>query len=98
MSELRSVVDQLAAVDLDHLADQELSDELLELRGQIDRLEAQWTRRVGAAHTRKADADGAATMGAWLQHRCRLAPGAARDRVNAAHRLAELPETAAAVR
>lgn len=97
MSELGSVIDQLAAVDLALLPDVELTDELLTLRSQIDQLEAQWTRRVGAAHRRGTyDADGAVSMGAWLQQRCRLAPGAARDRVNAAHRLDELPETVAA--
>lgn len=97
MSELGSVIDLLSGGDLDQHTDAQLCDEIVVLRAQIERLEAQWTRRIGAAFRRSAyTPDGSVSMAAWLQHHCRLAPGAARDRVNAAHRLGELPATAAA--
>jgi hypothetical protein len=42
-----------------------------------------------------AAADGALSTAAWLRSACRLAPGAARERVVVARELAELPTTAA---
>ncbi|MGI8680540.1 MAG: DUF222 domain-containing protein [Mycobacteriales bacterium] len=42
-----------------------------------------------------ATADGAVSTAAWLRRTCRLAPGAARERVVVARELAELPRTAA---
>jgi hypothetical protein len=90
VSELASAIDELAAEDLDEVADGALSADVVELRRQIDRLEAQWLRRVTAVDLRGVwQAEGALSPTAWLRERCRLAPGAARERVVAGRRLAD---------
>ncbi len=95
MEDLRSAVDALAAIDVAALDAGTLSVELVELRVQIDRLEAQWLARLAAFDDDCGPiVDGAATTAAWLRRDCRLAPGAARERVTVARRLRELPATA----
>jgi hypothetical protein len=90
MSGLGSAIDELAVEDLDGVTDAALSSDVVELRRQVDRLEAQWLRRVTALDRRGIwRAEGALSPTAWLRDRCRLAPGAARDRVVAGRRLAD---------
>jgi hypothetical protein len=90
VSELRSAIDELAVEELDRVGDAALSSDVVELRRQADRLEAQWLRRVTALDRRGTwQADGALSPTAWLRHRCRLAPGAARERVVVGRRLAD---------
>jgi len=99
VSELASAIDELAVENLDALDDAQLPDDLVELRRAIDRLEAEWLRRVAVFDRRGAwQKDGALSAPAWLRHRCRLSPGAAQERVTVARRLADdLLETAAAL-
>lgn len=95
MEDLRSAVDALAGVEVAALDAGTLGTELVELRVQIDRLEAQWLARLAAFDDGCGPmVDGAATTTAWLRRDCRLAPGAARERVTVARRLRELPATA----
>jgi len=98
MSGLASAIEELAVEDLDTTPDVALSDDLVELRRYIDRLEAQWLRRLVVFDRRGGwQADGALSIQSWLRARCRLAPGAARERVTVARRLNdELPETSTA--
>jgi hypothetical protein len=98
MSGLGSAIDELVVEDLDNVADAALSADVVELRRQADRLEAQWLRRVTEVDRRGTwQADGALSPTAWLRDRCRLAPGAARERVVVGRRLADdLDETRAA--
>ena len=96
MSTLASAIDEYAGADLDAFPDAALAADLTDLRVAVDRLEAQWLRRLAAFDARgAAAADGALSTAAWLRSACRLAPGAARERVVVARELAELPATAA---
>jgi Domain of unknown function (DUF222) len=90
MSGLGSAIDELAAEDLEDVTDAALSADVVELRRQCDRLEAQWLRRVTALDRRGTwQAEGAISPTAWLRDRCRLAPGAARERVVVGRRVAD---------
>jgi hypothetical protein len=46
MSSLASAIDELAVEDLDAAAEAALADDLVEIRRAIDRLEAEWLRRL----------------------------------------------------
>lgn len=98
MEDLRSAVDALAGVEVAALDAGTLGTELVELRVQMDRLEAHWLARLLSFDDRcGAMGDGAATTASWLRRDCRLAPGAARERVTIARRLRDLPATATAL-
>jgi hypothetical protein len=95
---LASAIDELQGEDLAGVPVGALGDELVELFRERDRLEAECLRRLG-----RFDAAGGATVEgvrstrAWLRGRCRLAPGAASERVRLARRLERtLSETRAA--
>jgi hypothetical protein len=92
---LASAVDELAAQPVEQIGD--LGAALVELRGDLDRLEAQWHRRL-AAFDRRRDwqSDGAVSAAGWLRDRCRMAGGAAAERVAVARKLDTLPVTAGA--
>lgn len=96
MSALTSVIDEVAGEDLDALTDSALGADLVDLRKAVDRLEAEWLRRLAVFDARGgAAADGALSTAAWLRRACRLAPGAARERVVVARELTGLHSTAA---
>lgn len=96
MSALMSAIDEYAGAELAAFSEAALAADLTDLRVAVDRLEAQWLRRLAAFDARgAAAADGALSTAAWLRRSCRLAPGAARERVVVARGLAELPATAA---
>ncbi len=98
LGELAGALARLAGESLDDAPDAVLAESLVGLREVIDALEAQWLRRLEVFDRRGgAAAAGAVSTGAWVRHQCRLAPGAARDRVELARALAERPETAAAL-
>ena len=102
MSELRSLLDQLAALDLSEADPAELSDaELLDgmplVQGGITKLTALLTRFVAAGERRQAhQADGMVTMKAWLTGHLRMSGTEAAGHIRAAQRLEQLPELAAA--
>ncbi len=54
MGELRSALDELAGEQLDTLDDAALASGLVELRRAIDRLEADWLRRLAEFDRREA--------------------------------------------
>jgi hypothetical protein len=102
VSELRSLLDQLATMDLstldpDGLSDGELLDGLPVLQGGINQMSALLTRSVAAAEGREAQrADGMASMKTWLTGHCRLSGREAAALVRAGRRLRDLPQLAAA--
>ena len=95
MSELGSAIDELTVEDLDATPAAALAGDLIEIRRAIDRLEAEWLRRLAAFDRRGADSELLSTQ-CWAREHCRLTPGAARERVSVARRLRELPEACAA--
>jgi hypothetical protein len=102
MSELRSLLDQFAALDLSGLDPEELVDpELLEalpvLQSAVNQVSALMTRVVAVADRREAQkADGMVAMKGWLAGHCRLSGREAAALVRNGRRLAELPRMAAA--
>lgn len=95
MSELTSVLDALAVLDLDQLAGRELLDLTVELATAANRMQAVLCRTVRAAATRDAHrGDAALTMKAWLLAHCRLSPADATAIVTTGRRLEQLPATA----
>jgi hypothetical protein len=102
VSELRSLLDQLAALELSALDPDELADgELLEgipvVRGALNRLGALQTRFVATADARDATrADGMVSTRTWLTGHCRIPGRDATALLRAAGRLAVLPRLAAA--
>ena len=97
--ELAYVVDNLAAESLDGLTDHGLGDDLVAIRRQIDRLEAEFIRRVHRFdRNHGAMSEGAASTVSWLRGACGLTGGAAADRVRMARVLDELPQTAESFR
>ena len=97
---LPAVVGELAAEDLDQLAESALAEELLALRGWLDGLEGQWLRRLAAVDARGAAGadrgERAASTAGWLRNRLRLGAGAARDAVRTARALFRGPLSATA--
>ncbi|RBY92236.1 endonuclease [Blastococcus sp. TBT05-19] len=97
MSELRSALDDLAAIDLEELSSDAVLDLVGELTVTANRVAAALTSAVRAADRREAYRhDGALSMKAWLRGSCRMAPEEATATVSTGRRLEQLPETAAA--
>jgi hypothetical protein len=91
---LTGLIEALHEQDLDHLSDGALAEDLVTLRHGMDRLEAEFARRL-----RRFDAqhgylsERAASLVSWLRIRCRMSPGAAAQRVDVARQLPHLPLT-----
>ncbi len=97
MSELRSAVDGLAAVDLAELPGSALCGDLAELRTAINRLEAQFERRLTVFDARGiAEQRGRLSTASWLTYELRLDPADATRRVVLARRLGDVPQAWAA--
>jgi hypothetical protein len=97
MSELASVLDELASLDVDNLSAAEKLDLIAELSTAVNRLQAQLGRVVRSADGEQAYAlDGAVSMKAWLRGTCHLSPSEATAVVTTGRRLETLPQTAAA--
>jgi hypothetical protein len=102
VSEWRSLVDQLTALDPDDWEPAELgNDDLLAtitaLQVGINRLSAQLTRMVRSGDVREAFRDdGAGSMKSWLTGHCRISGREATAVVSAGRRLERLPEMATA--
>jgi hypothetical protein len=94
---LSAVVDDVATEPVSMMPGADLADEVVELRRQIDRLEAQWRRRVAEFDRRDQHrVDGAVSAGAWLRWRCRVPARRASRVVKEARALTEMPDTAEA--
>ncbi len=102
VSELRSLLDQFAALDLSTLDPAELTDpELLDgiplLQTTLNQLGALQTRMATTCDRRNAQhADGMMSMKTWLTGHCRIAGRDATALLRAGRRLDLLPELAAA--
>jgi hypothetical protein len=89
---------ELRAADLSAVDGAGLAADLVELRGVIDSLEAEWLRRLEVFDRRcGAVSAGATSTGAWVRSACRLSPGVARGRVELARSLPSWPGTGEAL-
>ena len=87
-------VDALVDESIDNFSTHALGDDLVDIRRSIDRLEAEFARRLHRFHReRGAQADGGGSTVAWVRHRCGMAVKAAAYRVHLARTLGELPAT-----
>src|SRR5215208_8089641 len=81
LAPLAAAVQDLAAQDVDRLTDAVLAEQVLALRGLVDRLEGHWLQQLAAVDARgAAGADRGQEVGstaAWLRTRLRLGAGAA---------------------
>jgi hypothetical protein len=93
LAQLRAAVEQLAGESLDHAAEAALEGQLIDIRRQIDRLEAEFSRRLRRfEQVRGFVSSGAAAAVAWLRDKCRLSSSAAHQRVEVARELEKFPE------
>ena len=92
-SSLRVAVDQTVAVDPASLSDVETADALVELSGEIDRLEAQRAALAWSAHQRGIGAaDGSPSTQAWLRCHTGMREGDARASIEAGRVCELLPK------
>jgi hypothetical protein len=92
-ADLERCIDEIAAEEIDRLSEAALEEQLIHLRRQIDRLEAECCRRLRRFdRARGFTATGAASVVAWLRNTCGLSASAAHERAEMARGLAELPE------
>jgi hypothetical protein len=97
VSELRSLLDQLATIDLsaldpDELADGELLDGMPVLQSGMNQLSALLTRFVAVTDRRQAQrADGMVSLKNWLAGHCRVSDREAAALVRDSRRLPDLP-------
>ncbi len=96
---LALAVEAFDAEELGAVDGETLSEELIGMRQSIDRLEAQFSRRlVRFDLVRGYEGAGAADLISWLRWACRMGTSAAARRLHLARQLTELPETEAAWR
>jgi len=100
LAALAEAVDELAAQDLDGLADSVRAERVLELRRLVDRLEGHWLKELAGVDARgAAGADQDQQVGstaAWLRNRVHLGAGTATRFVRTARALFRGPLTATA--
>ena len=100
LTALAAAVQELAAQDLDRLTDAVLAEQVLVLRGLVDRLEGHWLQQLAVVDGRgAAGADQGQEVGstaAWLRGRLRLGAGAAAGSVRTARALFRGPLAATA--
>lgn len=94
-----ALLDALASASVVDTPTESLAEELVTLRETIDRLEAQFLRRLEPFDRRGGGlADGTGSTASWLRWRCRLSGPDAMATVRCARRLADaVPATAAAL-
>src|SRR3954463_6769830 len=96
VGELESVLDALAAEDLDGLVASQLLDRTAALVRARNRIDAELTRTVRRCEvTQAAEHDGLASMQSWLRGHVRLSAGEVRRLVGNGRALAQLPQLAA---
>src|SRR6202140_4252432 len=90
---VNEAVDALVDESIDELSTHALGADLVDIRRAIDRLEAEFVRRLHRFHcARGAQADGGGSTVSWLR-RCGMTAKAAAYRVHLARTLGELPAT-----
>src|SRR5215204_2026134 len=91
LASLTAAVEELAAQDLDRLADAALAAQVLELRRLLDRLEGHWLHQLAAVDGRRAAGaelgQQVGSTAAWLRNRLRLGAGTAASAVRTARAL-----------
>jgi len=98
VAEFRNAVGVLQALDVDTLADEELSELVVALRSESARLDAARVAVTGAWDARGVwDHEGAKSGAAWIAHRTRCPRGVADGEVRLARRLRSMPATKAAL-
>jgi hypothetical protein len=98
MSAVLSALAGLAAQDPHQLTDAELREQLIEIERAARVVEGVRAGRLAVFDARGVgQADNALSTAAWLRHRCQLGHGEAKQRVQTARALRELPQTAAAL-
>jgi len=90
---LQDAVDALVDESIDGVSTHALGADLVDIRRAVDRLEAEFIRRLHRFHhERGAQADGGGSTVSWLR-RCGMTAKAAAYRVHLARTLGELPAT-----
>jgi hypothetical protein len=98
-SRLGVAVDSLVEESIEGFSTAALGDDLVDLRRAIDRLEAEFLRRLHRFHSeRGAQSDGGGSTMSWLRRRCAMTMKAAAYRVHLARSLGELPAALASAR
>jgi hypothetical protein len=99
MARLRAAVDDVVALDPDGFDDDELADDMLALRREMDRQDAAFARRAQAGHRRGIGSrDGSASTAAWLRSRAGMREGDAKAAIEAGAVAELLPATGEAWR
>ena len=100
LAALAAAVQNLAAQDLDRLTDAASAEQVVALRGLVDRLEGHWLRQLAAVDGRGAagveQGQEVGSTAAWLQTRLRLGAGAAASYVRTARAVFRGPLTVTA--
>jgi hypothetical protein len=95
---LQEIVADLESEDIDPLTDSALAEDMVDLRRTVDRLEFQFSRRLGLFSKRRGYvALGFVSLISWLRRACRLMPGAAMQHSEMARNLPSLPKTSTAL-
>ena len=95
LGSLVGAVDAVACEDLSERSASQLGADLVAERRQIDRLEADFSRRLRRFEALGGPrAEGATSMVAWLRNRCGLSAGGAMGRTEVARQLGVLPDAA----
>src|SRR5277367_1775682 len=77
---------------------EELAAQITELAGQLNAANYRWLTLIAEFDRRKGWSDGKlASCAHWLNFKCGLNLGAARERVRVAHALSDLPKIAASM-
>ena len=91
-SRLHDAVDALVDESIDGVTTFELGADIIDMRREIDRLEAECLRRLHRFHAgRGAQSDGGGSTVSWLRRCCGMTAKAAAYRVHLARTLGELP-------
>ena len=91
-SRLGAAVDALVGESIEGFSTAALGADLVDVRRAIDRLDAEFVRRLHRFHgERGAQADGGGSTMSWLRRRCAMTVKAAAYRVHLARTLGELP-------
>jgi hypothetical protein len=91
---LNEAVDLLVDESIDTFSTQALGEDLVDIRRAMDRLEAEFVRRLHRFYSeRGAQADGGGTTVSWVRAHCGMTARAAMYRVHLAKTLGELPAT-----
>jgi hypothetical protein len=96
MCEFRRELADLVAEELHAVPDATLAEDIVALRADINRREAELIRRLAAFDARgAAGSDGSVSTAAWLRTRLGMSAAESSDRVRTARALRRLPRTAA---